>query len=243
MAVPQQPPDYIVSGGLQMNAKEFLFGRTRGQVSKTGIYKGSTQEWLPIAEVQDGIVITKDGRYVKIIEILPVNFYLKSYMEQQNIIISFAQYLKIAPDNIQIRICTQKADIGAYESRMWAFYENEENEKCREMIADNIDMVRYLAANETVTHRFFIIIQLEPGMKPRSFEARDIAARLYEEAQTARKYLDFCGLEVIEWDDPDEALISLLFGLINKKSASNIKMPGGVTDMISDVIGEEAHEG
>lgn len=53
----------------------------------------------------------KDGRYVKVIEVLPVNFYLKSETEQQNIIYYYASYLKIAPDNMQIRVLTQKADI------------------------------------------------------------------------------------------------------------------------------------
>jgi hypothetical protein len=47
-------------------------------------YKNSVQEFLPIADVKDGVVITRDGRYVKILEVLPVNFYLKSYTEQQS---------------------------------------------------------------------------------------------------------------------------------------------------------------
>lgn len=217
-----------------MNVKELLFGQTRGQIKTQGIYKGSTQEWLPIADIKDDIIITKDGRYIKIIEILPVNFYLKSAMEQQNIIYSFAQYLKIAPDNLQIRVCTQKADIGAYENRMWGYYNEEPNEKCREMIEDNIAMVRYLAVNEAVTHRFFLIIQLEPGMKVRSFEVADISERLYEEAQTARKYLDFCGLESIEWDNPDETVIKLLYTLINKKSAANINFAGSISEMFTE---------
>jgi hypothetical protein len=70
-----------------LNLKDRLFGVTRAQVKTSGIYQGSTQEWLPVADIRDGIVLTKDGRYVKILEVLPVNFYLKSYMEQQSIIL------------------------------------------------------------------------------------------------------------------------------------------------------------
>ena len=44
------------------------------------------------------MVITKDNRFIKILEVLPVNFYLKSPSDQQNIITSYAAYLKIAPD-------------------------------------------------------------------------------------------------------------------------------------------------
>ena len=81
-----------------MDVKGLLFGSSKAQIKRRGVYKGSTQEWLPISGIEHDVIITKDGRYVKILEILPVNFYLKSYMEQQSIIMSFAQYLKIAPD-------------------------------------------------------------------------------------------------------------------------------------------------
>jgi len=218
-----------------MDVKSMIFGSARAQAKQSGAYKGSTQEWLPIVGIEDDVIITKDGRYIKIIEILPVNFYLKSYMEQQSIILSFSQYLKITPDNLQIHVRTQKADINAYEKRMWEYYDKESNERCMEMIADNIDMVRYLAVNEAVTHRFFIVIQLEEGMKTRSDDIADISARLYEEAQTARKYLDFCGLESIEWENPGEAVIALLYEIINKKTANNIKIPGSVSSMFSEV--------
>ena len=88
-------------------------------------YENSTQKWLPISEFRDGIVVMKDGRYVKVIEVLPVNFYLKSETEQQNIIYYYASYLKIAPDNMQIRVLTQKADISTYLERLEHFLETE----------------------------------------------------------------------------------------------------------------------
>ena len=49
-------------------------------------YENSTQKWLPIETVTNGVIVLKDGRYIKILEILPVNFYLKSEVEQENII-------------------------------------------------------------------------------------------------------------------------------------------------------------
>ena len=33
-----------------------------------------------------GVVVTKDGRFVKILEVLPVNIYLKSPNDRENII-------------------------------------------------------------------------------------------------------------------------------------------------------------
>ena len=63
-------------------------------------YANSTQRWLPIENIKNGIICMKDRRYIKIVEVMPVNFYLKSEVEQENIIYYFAAYLKIAPDNL-----------------------------------------------------------------------------------------------------------------------------------------------
>ena len=87
-------------------------------------YENSTQEWLSIENINNGIIELKDGRYVKVIEILPVNFYLKSEVEQENIIYYFASYLKVAPDNIQIKVLTQRADIDDYLERLYMNSEN-----------------------------------------------------------------------------------------------------------------------
>ena len=141
-----------------MNLKELIFGK-RTPAVKVSQYHGSTQKWLPVADIQNGVVITKDGRFIKFVEVLPVNFYLLSPIEQQNIIHYFWSYLKIAPDNLQILVITQKADIDSYVNRMWKFYENETDEGCRELIEDNIRELSYLATNEAVTRRFFLVFQ------------------------------------------------------------------------------------
>ena len=110
-----------------MKLKEIFQNKKSEEIN---YYENSTQKWLPISEFRDGIVVMKDGRYVKVIEVLPVNFYLKSETEQQNIIYYYASYLKIAPDNMQIRVLTQKADISTYLERLEHFLETENNDEC-----------------------------------------------------------------------------------------------------------------
>ena len=70
--------------------------------------------YLPVSQIRNGVIKTKDERYIKIIEILPINFLLRSASEKRNIIYSFASYLKIAPPNLQFKILSKKADIKDY---------------------------------------------------------------------------------------------------------------------------------
>ena len=110
-------------------------------------YENSTQKWLPVENIKNGIIILKDGRYIKVVEVLPVNFYLKSEVEQENIIYYFASYLKIAPDNLQIRVLTQRADIEDYIERLQRLAENERTDACKNMILDEMEFVKGLSDN------------------------------------------------------------------------------------------------
>mgnify|MGYP000334037839 FL=1 len=70
--------------------------------------------YLPIQKIKDGIIYTTDHRYVKIVEVLPINFLLRSPNEQRNVVFSFLSYLKIAPVKMQFKVISKKADISEY---------------------------------------------------------------------------------------------------------------------------------
>lgn len=223
-----------------MGLKERIFGQ---QIAADNLglraegFEGSVQEWLPIRNIIDGVVVTKDGRFIKIIETMPVNFHLKTPAEQQTIIYYFASYLKIAPRSLQIRVVTQRLDLEGYIRKMRGYFEAEENERCKEMIEDNIAEISYIAANEVTTHRFFIVFEYEPQMKARSNTVKAIATRLNEEADVARRYLDLCGLEVLDPEYMDNAVLELLYEMINKRTARRVRLPDGVFDMVTPIHG------
>ena len=79
-----------------MSMKDAIFGTAAPSSHGGATYRDSIQAWLPVKNIIGGVVITKDNRFIKILEVLPVNFYLKSPSDQQNIITSYAAYLKIA---------------------------------------------------------------------------------------------------------------------------------------------------
>ena len=169
-----------------MKLKEIFQNKKSEEIN---YYENSTQKWLPISEFRDGIVVMKDGRYVKVIEVLPVNFYLKSETEQQNIIYYYASYLKIAPDNMQIRVLTQKADISTYLERLEHFLETENNDECRKMMVDEINFVEQLSYNVAVKKRFFIAFEFTSKSFDRTYTFDDALAYLNNEEYKARRYL------------------------------------------------------
>ena len=70
----------------------------------------TVQDFIPVKNIRAGIIETVDGRYIKILEIEPINFMLRSESEQFNIIASFANWLKISPTRLQFKSITRRAD-------------------------------------------------------------------------------------------------------------------------------------
>ena len=220
-----------------MSMKDAIFGTAAPSSHGSATYRDSIQAWLPVKNIIGGVVITKDNRFIKILEVLPVNFYLKSPSDQQNIITSYAAYLKIAPDSMSCEVRTLPPDTSEYVEQMRQFQKSEESENCRAEIEDNIEKIGLGIASESIRHRFFLVFQYEAKMRAKRNTVKGIIQRLNEEADTARRYLDICELEVLEPRYTDDFVLKLLYELINKGTSLRVKLPEGVFDMTTEVHG------
>ena len=63
----------------------------------------SAAKTIPIEKIIHGVIKTTDGRYVKILQVTPVNIIYKSASEQQKVIDQFEQFLRICPVNMHIK--------------------------------------------------------------------------------------------------------------------------------------------
>lgn len=66
---------------------------------------------------------------------------------------------------------------------------------------------------------------------------RSAIQRLNEEADTARRYLDVCELEVLEPRYSDNFVLKLLYEILSKKTSQRVRLPDGVFDMTTAVHG------
>lgn len=186
--------------------KQLILGSPKSQ-SKSGKNSPHGSDLIPVTDIRDGVVITADNRYLKIIEILPTNFSLKSAVEQQNIIYYLASYLKVAPSSLQILIRTRRADVDAYCTQMERCYQQEINEDCKAMIWEDAQLVNYLAATEAVSRKFYIVLPYQGT----STDFAEISKELAVQAETAYQYLSYCGLEVVRHEDYDRFTFQVLY--------------------------------
>ena len=191
------------------------------------------QSYLPILKIENGVIYTADKRFVKIIEIEPINFLLRSAREQKNIIYSFISYLKISPVKLQLKIVSKRADINRHLNHIKRDIANETDEKCIALQKDYENLIRHIGSREAVTRRFFIIFEYESSVGNRRFTSESQAiAELNTAVHTAKNYLPHCGNEVITHENEDEFLTDVLYNILNRRTSAVKPLPTRVNDVL-----------
>lgn len=183
--------------------------------------ENTTEDMIPVLDIQNGIVHMKDGRYIKILEVEPINFLLRSVREQKNIIASFASWLKISPVKIQIKVLTKKADISKHLNAIERDMEREQDPKCRELQLDYYNLIKTIGSREAITRRFLIIFEYEPTFNNRKTEYSEIVSTLETAARTAKQYFLHCDNIVVTHDDENAFLLEVLYTIFNRETSEN----------------------
>lgn len=176
--------------------------------------------YLPIQKIENGIVYTRDRRYVKIIEVIPINFLLRSAREQRSIIYSFVSYLKISPVKLQFKVLTRRADINRHLETIREEMRSEKDERCLALQKDYEDLIRRIGSKEAITRRFFIIFEYEPFNPARGKEEKEAISALTTAVQTAKTYLQQCGNELVIPDNDNEMTAEVFYTILNRKSSA-----------------------
>lgn len=195
----------------------------------------TVEEFIPIKKIENGVVYTTDGRYLRILEVEPINFLLRSAREQKNIIYSFISYLKIAPVKTQIKVLTRKADINRHIENVRKEMQAEQDERCQLLQADYIKLVQRLGSREAITRRFFLIFEFEPFDSRNAGENEAIAA-LETATTTARNYFRQCGNSIVEHENEDEFQTEVLYDVFNRRACQTKPLSERVNEVIGRYI-------
>ena len=209
--------------------------KSRKRRSKTSDF---VQDFLPVREIRNGIIETTDDRYVKIIEILPINFLLRSSEEQYNIISSFASWLKISPMKLQFKSVSRKADSDKHVAMVREELSREENQQCRQLGEEYLRLIKDVGNKEALSRRFFLIFQYEPpaGKRSSGESYADIYGMIQTAVQNAKTYFMQCGNAIVQPEDEDAFTAEVLYMFFNRSSCVNEPFQSRVERVVVDTM-------
>jgi type IV secretory pathway VirB4 component len=124
----------------------------------------TTQSFIPIKDIKDGVVIMKDGSLRLVLITSSINFALRSSDEQIGILHQYQSLLNSLDFSMQIFVQSRRLDINPYlatlEKRL---SEEKENDLLRIQIQEYIHFVRAFTEDTRIMEkRFFVILAYNP---------------------------------------------------------------------------------
>src|SRR3990167_3615607 len=195
----------------------------------------ATQEFVPVKEVRDGIVILKNGTMRGIVLASSLNFSLKSEEERNAIILQFQDFLNSLDFSVQICVESRRLDIRPYIALLEDRYKEQVNELMKIQTREYIDFVKkFTESTNIMTKSFFIVVSYDPaiinmkgGITAGLFKKKSVAEELqskkagFEENRTqleqrvsvVEQGLSRCGIRVIRLGT--EEVIELFYKIFN----------------------------
>ena len=195
----------------------------------------ATQEFVPIKEVRDGIVVLKDGALRAVVLASSLNFSLKSDDERNAIIMQFQDFLNSLDFAIQISIQSRRLDIRPYIALLEDRYKEQINDLMKIQTREYIEFIKkFTETTNIMTKSFFVVVSYDPailnikgGIGSKLFKKKSSAEELeqkqasFEENRTqleqrvsvVEQGLSRCGIRVIKLGT--EEVIELFYKIFN----------------------------
>lgn len=228
----------IGTGYRKLKKSVLKTGRKASSNNKPPKNNGFTQDIIPIKSIQNGIIQTTSGMFVKILEILPINFYDMSIDAQSDIANTFASIFNKGPARIHLKCITDKNN----PARMISYIKQKcEEEKWQrgvsdgfiECAEDTIQKIKTISNENTFCKRYFLIYKYEGS----SFESNDIFTDMETTKQSiitafslrmGNPVID-CGIERSSYE-----IGEILYYILNRKTCREELF----SDRINRIIGD-----
>ncbi len=193
----------------------------------------ATQEFVPIKEVRDGIVMLKDGSMRAIVLTSSLNFSLKSDDERAAITNQFQDFLNSLDFPVQIAVESRRLDIRPYLALLEEQYKKQLNDLMKIQTREYIEFIKkFTESTSIMTKSFFVVVPYDPAIvsvksgvslpfQKKSAEANKAKEVTFEENRTqleqrvgvVEQGLVRCGIRVIRLST--EEVIELFYKIFN----------------------------
>lgn len=123
----------------------------------------ATQDFVPIRDVKNGVVILKSGQLCKVLLASSINFALKSRDEQQAILFQFQNFLNTLDFSLQIYVQSRRLNIEPYLATLKALEPLQYSDLMRVQLREYIEFIRTFTTEvDVMSKNFFVVIPYTP---------------------------------------------------------------------------------
>ncbi|PIP18520.1 MAG: hypothetical protein COX42_00385 [Parcubacteria group bacterium CG23_combo_of_CG06-09_8_20_14_all_35_6] len=120
--------------------------------------KASTQDFLEIDQIREGVIVLKSKALRGILMISSLNFALKSVEEQETIIYQFQNLLNSLDFSIQIVIQSRKMNITGYLDQIETLRDKQTGELMKMQTTSYYDFIKGLIEGDSIMSKTFFLV-------------------------------------------------------------------------------------
>ena len=205
-----------------------------------------TQEFVPVKEVRDGVIVLKDDSLCKAVLVSSINLSLKSYEEQKSVLMQFQGFLNGLDFPIQILIQSRRYDIRPYLLLLDGRLKEQEEPLLQTQTREYIEFIRSFNENVNIMRKsFYVVVPYIPPLASTNsgftgkimglFGGNNTQTQMLKDFEEQRTQLEqrvsvveqgLGRLGVRTASLGTEELIELLYKTFNPgEGSSNVKMP------------------
>lgn len=135
-----------------------------GASRETHKIEASTQKYLPIEAIKEGVVLLTDGSLKAVVLVSSVNFALKGKQEKNAIIASFQSFLNSLEFPIQILTTSRQLDLSHYLENVAQEAEKQNNPLLKIQTQEYINFLNELLTYSSIMEkRFYVVVPYYPS--------------------------------------------------------------------------------
>jgi type IV secretory pathway VirB4 component len=124
-----------------------------------------SQQFVPVREVRDGVIVLKEGGIRAVLMCSSLNFALKSDDEQNAFLMQFQNFLNSLDFSIEMFVQSRKLDIRPYIATLEEAYKNTLDELMKIQIREYITFVKsFTEAANIMTKHFFVVVPYDGSL-------------------------------------------------------------------------------
>lgn len=136
---------------------------------KVGVIKmakkvgNSTEAWLPVKSIQNGMIVTYNNLKVSGVKIAPKNIFILDPQSQDNTLISLKNFYNMIDFEFWLVVADKPVDISIYMSQLQLLFNETQSPAIRKLIMQDIDKGNEFINNNIVdTEYFFLFKEKDP---------------------------------------------------------------------------------
>ncbi len=154
--------------------------------------QNATQQFVPIADIHDDVVILKDGQMCMVLLASSINFALKASEEQQAILSQFQAFLNAVDFSLQIYAQSRRLDIRPYLEILKERESHQDNDLMRIQLREYMEFITTFTSEvEIMTKNFFVIVPYRSAslevegigkfLKPKTKKGGGVSDKFFED--------------------------------------------------------------